>query len=355
MSISFVKILTALGLMAPQQSAFIEKPHSTVTITLPAAIPMVSPITDLRPLDGMKLGKLSALYMGVRGEAPDYAQIDYTENLLHAWKLKLAIDGVSPATQKSYTKIIARYETGNKGRTTLPAFVGTVDQEITRVKYTINFGKLCAKKEISQDGCELLRDISFAITGEDLVAYGMTELLPFQDGKSNVKLLKVLLPSAGSAYLNSLPALGDTRMSCGFYQFTSYAVRHDGERVEGANVVSQFVPSKYQIPGSVVSLIGNDHHRAAYYFAIYNIARWIQVSSASERTELRRLFPTHMGEVTQFMAIAHHLPTPAIAKARNWVEGHGKKSLASYLGPELRLYAKKTKENKKALHKALRG
>ncbi len=319
-------------------------------------------IVDLRPLRGMKLGNLNAWYVGVSGKAPEFSQINFVENLNDLWERKLA-RGVTPATKKSYQEVVARYQAGDRGLTTLPDFVAEADNEIKTVHAAIDYSALCAnwdervrksqakeKHFLNADGCLLLKDITAQISGRDLVAYGMTELLPSRNGEVNVRLMDVLLQNAGSEYLNSLPALGDKMFSFGFYQFTSYAVRHDASGAHGASMINLYVNKSAQLTsGSVVGLKGVEHHRAAYMFAVYNIANWIRFSTPEERTELRRLFPDNMDQMAQFMAVAHHLPTPAINRARSWVKGGGTKPLVEYLGPSLTIYANKTKENRAAL------
>ncbi len=323
-------------------------------------------IVDLRPLRGMKLGNLNAWYLGVQGTAPEFEQINFVENLGDLWQRKLA-RGATPATQKSYQEVVARYQAGDRGLKTLPEFVAEADNEIKAVHAALDYNSLCQewdervrtsqakeKHYLSADGCSLLKDIAAQISGRDLVGYGMTELLPSRNGDVNVQLMEVLLQNAGSEYLNSLPALGDSMFSFGFYQFTSYAIRHDASGAEGASMINLYVDkSAHLTTGSVMGLKGTENHRAAFMFAVYNIANWIRFSKPEERSKLRRLYRGNMDQVAQFMAVAHHLPSPAIRQARQWVKHGGEKSLVEYLGPELTIYANKTRENRAALDKVL--
>jgi hypothetical protein len=365
----FLKIVTALGLVSqapidnqnvvttPVTTAQIVQSNDYGSSAYRRPVPVSGVenlhIVDLRPLRGMKLGNLNAWYVGIDGKAPKFEAINFVDNLEELWERKLDIANVTPATKKSFQVIVDRYKDGDRGLTTLPRFVDDVDYEVKMAHQAIDYPAFCKAREIPVGGCELLRDMAGEITGRDLVAYGMTELLPSQKGKVNVRLMRVILASAGSEYLNSLPALGDPLLSSGFYQFTSYAVRHDTKTVEGASKISLFADEPYKIPGSVVHLKGNDHHRAAFYFAVYNIATWIRHSSPEQKRTMRKIFPKNMGEVAQFMAVAHHLPRPAMQKAKAWVDGGGRKSLISYLGPKLKLYAKKTKSNRAALDEYL--
>ena len=322
-------------------------------------------LVNLSPLEGMRLGNLNAWYLGIEGEAPDEAAINFAANLDSLWERKLD-RGVTPATKDSFQRVLVRYRNSEPGLTTLPHFVEEVDSQVRLTHTSLNYDALCSawdervrtseskeKHYLHRDGCSLLRGIMGNITGRDLVAYGMTELFPARNGERNVRLMNVLLPNAGSEYLNSLPALGDPLLSLGLYQFTSHAVRHDASGAHGASMISQYAEAPYQIPGSVVSLSGNDHHRAAFYFATYNIANWIRHSTPEERNKLRVLFPKHMDQIAQFMAVAHHLPGPAISRARKWVRHDGKRPLVKYLGPSLTIYANKTRSNRAALDEEL--
>ncbi len=323
-------------------------------------------IVDLRPLQGMKLGNLNAWYVGVSGKAPEFDKINFVENLGDLWQRKLA-RGVTPATQKSYQEVVARYQASDRGLTTLPEFVAEADNEIKTVNAALDYDALCStwdervrkssakeKHYLYGGGCSLLKDMASQISGRDLVAYGMTELLPSREGMVNARLMEVLLQNAGSEYLNSLPALGDPMLSFGFYQFTSNAIRHDADGAQGASMINLYVDKSAQLTtGSVIGLKGVEHHRAAFMFAVYNIANWIRFSTPEERDELRQLLPSHMDQVAQFMAVAHHLPAPAINRARHWVQGGGEKPLVSYLGPSLTIYANKTKTNRAALDTVL--
>ena len=361
-----------LGKSGEANAAIITAP----IVTRPVILGSTPAYVDLRPLNGMNLGQkvlednkfgnLNAWYLGIEGEAPRSATIDFRKNLQALWNRKLAKKNVTGATQDYAQSIVDRYASGDKGLTTLPEFVEHVEGQLRLSEQAIDFTAFCQSRKLrdkktgevtralSTSDCQLLQNIARRISGQDVVAYGMTELLPSRRGKGNTKLLEVLLQHAGSEYLNSLPAMSDNLASFGFYQFTSYAVRHDASGRSGASRVSQFVASPYHIPGSVVALRGDQHHRAAFYFAIYNIGDLILFASDQERTNLAQLYPAHMGEIAEFMAVAHHLPSSAITRTRQWLAGKGKKSLRSFLGPSLKIYAEKTRSNRNALQDRLK-
>ncbi len=363
-----ITALSALLLTAPASAG---RTSYSLTISLPAPVKapanffredetlrsVGAPVVNLRPLFGKKLGNLNARYIGFEGETPRFARTSWKQNIYKMWRIKFKVAGITDVGQRGrWLKIADRYDE-QTSRTTLSGFVSQVDSEARRVKLSLDFTRFCTARRIDQGSCTLLRDIALQINGEHLTAYCMTELFPNRNGEVNVRFLNVILPNAGSEYLNSIPAQGDKLMSYGCYQFTSHALQHGKDGPQAANIVNQFVSNQSaQIPGSVMKLQGGAHDRAAYMLAVYNISEWIRLSTPCERAELRRLYPTHMGEVTQFMAVAHHLPNGkhgAIAKARAWVRERGKQSLVSYLGPKLEIYANKTISNGNALHRAL--
>ena len=363
-----ITALSALLMTAPASAG---RTSYSLTISLPAPIKaptnffrenttlrsVGAPIVNLRPLSGKKLGNLNARYIGFEGETPSFARTSWKQNIYQMWRIKFKVAGITDEGQRGrWLKIADRYN-DQTSRTTLSGFVSQIDAEANRVKQSLDFDRFCTTRHMDQGSCLLLRDIALQINGEHLAAYCMTELFPNRNGEVNVRFLNVILPNAGSEYLNSIPAQGDKLMSYGCYQFTSHALQHGKDGPQAASIVSQFVNDRsVQIPGSVMKLQGGAHDRAAFMLAVYNISEWIRLSTPSERNELRRLYPTHMGEVTQFMAVAHHLPNGkhgAIAKVRAWVQGHGKKSLVAYLGPKLEIYANKTISNGNALHRAL--
>lgn len=323
---------------------------------------------DLRDLEGMQLASLNALYFGIDGEAPAFAKIDFGENLEEAWRRKLAIENVSGATKKSYREVLDRWHYGDRGVFAIEDFVAEADQEIQAVHGSIDYRSFCNdwdarvrsaatdnKLYLGRDGCALVQNIAGQLTGRDLIAYGMTELFPLRNGEQNIKLMNILVSEAGSEYLNTIPALGDRYLSFGFYQFTSLAVRYDADISArgGANKVSLYADREYRVPDSVKLLEREDHHRAAFYFAVYNIANWIRTLNAEDRVTLRRIYKNNMSVVAKFIAAAHHNPSKAITGARKWVKRDGKKDLEKYLPGFLDVYTEKTSTNRAALDRYL--
>jgi hypothetical protein len=301
-------------------------------------------------LAGRKVGGLNAALLGIpQGVVPAEAVIHPGNALEHLWDVKLAVKGVTPATKKSAEGILKAYATQDPHKVTLHEYVAGVDEEIRLAREAIDWSAFCEKRDLSGDDCTLLKGIAYEITGRDLVAYSMTELLPSEEGKFNALLLEILLGAHGTSYLARIPALGDPMMSMDPYQFTSHAVYDTGDEVHGASVVNRFVDSSQKIHGSVTKLNEREVHRAAFYFAVYNLSIWVKVSTPAEKVTLRKKFAHNMSEITQLIAVAHHLPANAIRGARLWVSHGCSKSLQDYLGPQLRRYGRKTVHNAEGL------
>lgn len=344
MLMSFIKttssviamIVTTTGPDIPKQ----EQPR-TIFIDLPpseTSTYVKGPATvDLSYLGNASVGGLNSTYLGVSGKLPDSKVIDFNSNLKKMWDRKLKFRNVTGATRSFADTALDRYEY-NPGITNIGQFIQDADSE-TRIGYDgINFHKLCGNFKLSKSQCITVRKTSKRIRGKHLAAYGMTELFPSHNGKFNYVMLDTLLRNAGQEYIFNIPALGDKYLSLGFYQFTSFAVRHDNERVEGASVISKF--SSEKLPGSVSMLRQEQHHLAAYYFAVYNVIRLVRATKSH-----KQLRSCDIGEVTEFVATAHHNPRQAIRNGSRWVQGGCKVRYIQHLGPKLTTYAKKTANN----------
>jgi hypothetical protein len=289
---------------------------------------------------------------GVSGKVPKSAHVDFEKNLKGMWAKKLRRKkGVTRAAEHAANQAV-RYYSVNQTKTTIQGYVNWIDGDIEGLKKTIDWAGLCGVK-LKGPRCSLLRKLTSEIYAADLVAYGMTELLPSANGTLNVHFMDMLLRNAGREYLEVIPAIHDKYASLGLWQFTQFAVYSSGE-VRGASEVNLYVGEKYKIPGSVLSLQGAHHHRAAFMFAVSNMKNLVQMMSDKEVDNLKKSGRNHLDEIVQFIAIAHHLPGPAIKGARKWAANNMKKELRVSLGPKLHRYATKTQGNLEALYKMIK-
>ncbi len=308
---------------------------------------------DLSSLPAKKLSDLYARFLGIPdGPVPRQANIDFEKNLAHLWAGKIERTDSSDSTQANVERVLAYYR-ANKNKMALKEFVRLADKEISLVKANIDWAKLCRIERLNGERCQILRAISKGIVGKDIIAYGMTEIFPSPDGALNVAFLDLLLRQAGAEYVDSLPAIHDGYLSFGFYQFTSFAIYDASDEKRGASIVNRAVTGSARIPGSVIALRNGDHHRAAFMFAVHNIATLLRIANVKEVKNLGKFHAKHQDEIVQFIAIAHHLPGPAIKGARHWMGSGMKKELQVSLKSPLRDYAHKTQGNLAYLYKVL--
>ncbi|MBI2102555.1 hypothetical protein HYT55_01850 [Candidatus Woesearchaeota archaeon] len=259
----------------------------------------------------------------------------------------------NPAAKQAERELVREYRR-NPHKTTLKEYIKDADKTTSQVYDSLNWSKVREAYHLSAEKTKLLQKGLKTIRGKEIIAYGMTELFPSTDGKRNTKVLDYLLREAGATYLESLPAMYDKYSSFGMWQFTSFAICDSRDCLEGASKMSRALPAKYQIPGSVNKLRGDDHVAAAYLFAANNLALLISRLTPKQQKNLEKHLETTAkrkdDDLVQFIATAHHLPGIAIRNARSWLTEGTKKDFSAYSKRKLRQYATKTKNNYAALH-----
>ncbi len=305
---------------------------------------------DASSIAGRKLGGLYSDITGIKGVVGKSYQINYGEILVGLWERKLDRKNVSQATITASEEPIKLFLEQPK-KMTLKVFIAEADTQVTLVKRALDFGLACKGYKLSTSECVVFQSLAKSVRGVDLVAYGMTEIMPSAEGDLNVKIMEILLQNAGSNYMFTIPALYDRMLSLGFYQFTSYAV--NGGTGQGASKMNAFLPRIARIPGSVISLRNGEHHRAAFLFALDNLANLSKRTNEKEFTALRKALKQKPGDIVTFMATAHHAPGLAIKSARKWLSKGAKGSLNQHLIGRLQSYGKKSDSNLAALEKVL--
>lgn len=333
----------------------IRKKHSMV-VQQPSPVVLNSGdtpvVADFSSVNRNKVGPMMGAYWGIQsknGVVPSKIKIDWSLVLANLWGKKINITGVSPATQKNAANIVLKYAEETKKTKSLHEFITGANDTITVTSASLDYDELCQQFNITT--CEAFKAVTRKITGEMLVAYGLTEIFPAHDGTYNVKALDITLHSAGENYINSIPALGDGFLSKGFYQFTSLAVCRGVSCADkgGVTKVDDFAGGK--LPGSVIYLDGADHHKAAFEFAVYNIAMLARELSATDMAQLEKC---PIDDLTAFIATAHHMPARAVDNAKSWVKHKCAKPYVVYSGPHLKEYALKTTLNLKAVQKYMK-
>ena len=264
---------------------------------------------------------------------PKLAVVNYGQTLKSMWIGKLdRKKGVSDATIDNSHTPLAVYSEDPKTMN-LKQFIAAAQSEVNVVNKSLNWAGVCKSYKLGRDECAVFKSIGMDIRGIDLVAYGMTELMPSADGQLNVNFVDILLRHAGSNYLMAIPAMYDKYLSLGLYQFTSLALRDDDEGAKGASRVNRFLPGYNRIPGSVIKLRNGQNHRAAYLFALHNFANMVQKTSSKEFVVLRSIVTnrTRQGDLVTYMACAHHAPGLALRSMKVWLGKGANGSIQSSL------------------------
>lgn len=307
-------------------------------------------VVDFRPIQGRKLGGLYADIVGVNGTIGATHHVNYNKQLADLWVRKLDRKKVSPATIKSAMMPVELYKQDPR-KMTLKEFVVEADKQVHLVKTKLDYTSACIGYKLSPSECTTWKTLAKDVRGIDIVAYGLTELMPSAEGELNVKILDILLRNAGSNYMFTIPAVYDMMLSLGFYQFTSYAIFDDGKKLVGASRMNRYLPRDVRIPGSVISLQNSEHHRAAYLFALHNFAELAKRTSDKEFTALKKAIKQKPGDIVTYMAVSHHAPSPALRCMKRWLSKGAQGSLNSHLVGRLKPYGKKSDNNLAALEK----
>ncbi|MEI6425793.1 MAG: hypothetical protein WCO66_00400 [Candidatus Absconditabacteria bacterium] len=208
-----------------------------------------------------------------------------------------------------YTGKVSKIDFTKFTPVTLDEYLESIDQNICLVQEHFDWKSFDTdyyKNDSTR--AQLFKNICENIDGTSLLAYSMTELFPNPDGQFNKDFFAFLLKHGGTKFINNLPAIYDDLTSFGPYQFTYLAIYETPERQEGASNMNPYLPKQYQIPGSITKLEGDDHHKAAYLFAMYNIQ---QLTKHDNNLEALKLLaqPEHKNNLTQLIAIMHNMPS----------------------------------------------
>ena len=337
------------AVIQPQKTKKEEKKEAIKEATVSSAPSVI----DFRSIEGRKLGGLYADIVGVKGLVGKNHAVDYEAQLTKLWLRKLDRKNVSEATVDNAHKPVELYKR-DKRKMNLKEFAANAEKEVSLVKAKLNFDTACTSYKLNASECKVWKDLAKDVRGLDLVAYGLTELMPSAEGDLNVKILDLLVRNAGSNYMFSIPALYDDMLSLGFYQFTSLALRDDGLVLEGASAMNRHLPKEFRVAGSVVNLYNGEHHRAAYLFALHNLAKLAKQTTQKEFMALKKALKQKPGDIVTYMAVAHHAPANALKYTKRWLAKGAKGSLNKHLRGRLVAYGKKSDSNLAALEKVIK-
>lgn len=280
-----------------------------------------------------QFGKPLNTMMGVN-EAEPVIHVDYRYQLAQLLKgkierIKKETGDVSQGQLRVIRKVFDSYKVPERQQAGIEEYRIAAAHSIRDVRSSIDFSRLptvAELKDIGEHGMKLFRQLEQHINATSLITYALTEVMP-NAGRTGVETFDFLLRNAGRQYIESFPALYDRYLSFGPYQFTSLAL-YDAGGKRGASLINGICKPS-QIPGSVSKLEGNQHHKAAYLFAVYNLAAL--VNSLDEDTCKALTREPCMKAVTpdvvlQYIAAAHHLPV----NARNAFSDYADQLIAHY-------------------------
>jgi hypothetical protein len=337
---------------------------------------------------GRKVGDLFAFYLGLEpgSVVPRELTVNFGEVLEDLWDKKITrvgkqkkendlwIENMRKNGREIFYGVYAeKWNTGNIETYSMPEVIKKADSIISELNASLAWSQLNTLKwkdaegngyapftDLNDRAVSIVKDISERITGEMLIAYSITELMPsLTDGEENVDEYSLLLKYAGAEFLNGAPALGDPYLSAGPFQFTSFAVYDANGEQKGASIINKLLPKDLKIPGSVSKLVTlDDQIRAAHLFAIHNIALLVKrILADTNRDRARERLITfienkdHQPALLQYIASAHHAPGHAIPAFNAWLDVGMRGSHAVHAKADMPAYIKKSYLNLKALQK----
>ncbi len=304
-------------------------------------------------LAGRTIGDLYAGYIGVR-HIPKQVTADPARQLDSLWRVKESCYKEAAIVRSLHAELLASYKK-EKTAKTLAQFVAVADNAIGVVKNDMDWEKFSRLYRLDGRQMSVLKMLASRLNGRDFVAYGMTEIMPSADGLLNLQVLEFLTRNYGPEFVYRIPAVNDRYASFGFFQFTSLAL--DGRTSVGASRASKAL-MRNPLPSSVQDVQGELQFRAAYLFAIHNIASTLRTLSSKELTVLAKLGSKNHDDLIQFIAAAHNGPAHARSATHRWLGTEMKYDFfISVKNDNVRKYAYKTKMNLLALrsHKNLSG
>jgi uncharacterized protein YoxC len=295
-------------------------------------------------IEGYKLASLFSLYTGIEGQVEKELTINFYDNLKKMWDMKNNRKSCSIIKELSKNLM----EDYNKKQTlmSIDDYLEEISHSIKNVNENIDWDLVGKMRRLTPQKTKILKKIAGSLTKEHIFSYSLTEIMPSNEGVKNIAVYDFLLKNAGREFIESIPALYDNLPSFGPYQFTPFAVYDDGKERRGASIPNQALPEEIKIPNDVTELRGNDHHKAAVLFAIVNIADALRgINNTSKLNNLEKKYNTHMDDIVEYIATAHHRPSNARKAFQRWVNNDLKKSYIVSCDKMISGYAKKTAYN----------
>lgn len=252
-------------------------------------------------------------YGGVSTEIWDTMTFKPNKILEELYKRKFRRDNTKWFTvaQDFYDNTVSNIDFDLVTPSSLELMTENIKSNINQIKKDFDRDKFWKDKlKWNEQKINLLKKICVNIDEKCLLAYGMTELMPSSNWNLNQEILDFLLKNWWENFVMNLPAVADDYTSFWLYQFTSFAVYDTWNTKEWASIMNSYLPQKDKIPGSVTKLQWNDHHKAAYLFAMYNLYNLVFKADTEMIKALELLISQKdNNDLTQLIAIMHNLPS----------------------------------------------
>lgn len=277
-------------------------------------------VYDTRVLQRFEFSNLYTTYLGIAGRPGENTQIDFNYQLQEMWKTKKNISKGALKISETGDALRKEFAAGEKGllKNGIEDYINLANNAIEEIKKHLDFKKLSHLKGFDQDQAAAAKEICMSVTGKDLLAYAMTEIMPSDSGWKNKLVMDFLLKNAGRQYIESIPAMHDSKLSFGPYQLTEYVVYPDWHKKGGAMEINYLLPFGQQIPNHLEELRSQDHHKAAYLFMVENLSHLIKNLRGKELANFRTS-AHNKADLISYIAAAHHKPHEALPKAARWL------------------------------------
>ena len=309
---------------------------------------------------GMKFGWALKQYFGL-DQARAVEEIDFKYQLALLWQKKLDLmlrgeeieefeehtPGLIPAIEQIYSS----YDAAKAAPMRLEDYRGSANGAIEQVERLIDRKRLHARFGGPRQA-DLFDMCSQAIDGDLLIGCAMTEVSPTEHPKYNLAIFEFLLSSAGRDFIERIPSLADRQFSFGPYQLTPSSVFNDGTTQRGASIIDTML-TRSVLPPNVDSVQGDDHHRAAYMLALYNVS--LLVKDAGEKGVATLLRNPHAiaDSISDYIPAAHHGSRDARLAYQKFADSlrpHQRiRSFAQLCHADMRDYMERTRDNRAAL------
>lgn len=311
-----------------------------------------SPSSGAKDITGANFGNsLFADYTGISGVVPANVSVDFCAQLDSLWDRKQRRSGNNFVVSQTRKILVPQYCSTPPTLMSVGAYREKVDEIVAITRNNLNWAKVAQIEVLDPRRLHVVRGIVNSFTGDDLVAYAMTELMPSTDGGLNLRVLDFLLKNGGREYVEAIPALYDPYTSFGPYQFTQFAWYDVGNERRGGSLINQALQSPIG-HGSVMQLRGDEHHSAALLFAIHNLAFTTRRLDNQQLTALEKSWKPKHDSLVQFVAVAHHAPYGAggaQGALSRWLTNGTGSDFSRSLSGRLVGYAHKTRANLAAL------